>query len=99
MRYHERSVVHGVRRRNGQLRDEFETGCRGTVEKNARGRIGAFDSFERPDHRMRRLADAVAVEVEPAIAAPPIAAAIDRPPRPGVAAAEHDIAPIAIELV
>src|SRR5262249_57189913 len=86
-------------RLSAEPRRELEArGC-GTLEKDARDGIRAFDALERAGDRVRRVADAVAVEVEAAIAAPVVALAVQRPARPRVTAAEDDVTPVVEEAV
>ena len=96
----QRSIVDRVvGRATAQSRGELQACRRRALQEDAGRRIGSFEALERADQRMRRVADAVAVEVEAAIAAPVVAAPVDAPARAGVAPAEDEIAPVVDELV
>src|SRR5262245_45699130 len=73
-------------------------GCR-ALQEDTRGRIRALESFERTFDGMWRLADSVAVEIEAAVPAPVVAAAVDTPLCAGIASAQHDVAPVVGEPV
>jgi len=67
------------------------------LQEEARRRVGPLDTFEGADDRVRRLAEAVTVEVEAAVTPPDVAAALDRPAGARVAAADDDVAPVVLE--
>ena len=62
---HERAIVNGVvRRATAQSCGELQPCRRRALQEDAGRRIRPFEALEGADERMRRVADAVAVEVE-----------------------------------
>src|SRR5688572_24257383 len=72
--------------------------CR-TLKIETRELVRPFDAFEWSDERMRGFTNAIAVEVEAAVAAPAIADPLQAPGISTVAATLDDVAPVLDEVV
>src|SRR6516162_3501664 len=88
-----------INRRAGKACGELEARSGGALKKDSYRGIAALEPLEGADDAVSAVADAVAVEIEAAIAAPRVAATIDGPPRARVSAAQHDVAPVVVEAV